>query len=245
MKAVFSPKLKKILPLVFCLSLILTVGLYFTFQKQGLFIDEIYSYGLSNSEYAPFLKDLKGGDVVGQIYTRQDLMDYVAVQEGESFGFFQSVYYNQEQDVHPPLYYFFLHLASLLTPNRLSPWSGLALNYVFFLALLLLLDALGRRLFSHPAARWSTLLCYGLSSLALSALNMIRMYMLLSFFLAGGRMLLPFRRMSPSSGAVIPVSSLASVDLPDPDSPTTATDSPFSRLIHTSFKANVLCRPFV
>ena len=182
MKAVFSPKLKKILPLVFCLSLILTVGLYFTFQKQGLFIDEIYSYGLSNSEYAPFLKDLKGGDVVGQIYTRQDLMDYVAVQEGESFGFFQSVYYNQEQDVHPPLYYFFLHLASLLTPNRLSPWSGLALNYVFFLALLLLLDALGRRLFSHPAARWSTLLCYGLSSLALSALNMIRMYMLLSFF---------------------------------------------------------------
>ena len=176
--------LKKSLPLLLCLLLCLAAGLWFSLKKQGLFIDEIYSYGLSNSEYAPFIKDLKDGSVAGQTYTRQDLMDYVAVQDGESFGFFQSVYYNQEQDVHPPLYYFLLHLISALTPNAMTKWTGLALNYLFFLGTLLLIFAVGRRIFECPASVYAAVLCYGLSSLALSALNMIRMYMLLSFFSA-------------------------------------------------------------
>ena len=174
--------LRKSLPLLVCLLLSLAAGLWFSSQKQGLFIDEIYSYGLSNSEYAPFIKDLKGGDVVDQIYTRQDLMDYVAVQDGESFGFFQSVYYNQEQDVHPPLYYFLLHLISVLTPNAMNQWTGLLLNFLFFLGTMLLIWAIGRRIFERPASTVAAVLCYGLSSLAMSALTTIRMYMLLSFF---------------------------------------------------------------
>lgn len=184
MTSAAKQKLKKLLPFLLCLTLILAAGLWYSLKKQGLFIDEIYSYGLSNSEYAPFIKDLKEGGVVDQTFTRQDLMNYVAVQDGESYGFFQSVYYNQEQDVHPPLFYYLLHLISALTPNVMSKWTGLALNYLFFLGTLLLIWAVGKRIFRRPEAPPAAVLCYGLSSLALSALNMIRMYMLLSFFSA-------------------------------------------------------------
>ena len=38
------------------------VCLLFGCRKSGMFIDEIYTYGLSNSSYAPYITDIKGGN---------------------------------------------------------------------------------------------------------------------------------------------------------------------------------------
>ena len=99
--------LKKHGPLLLVLAVILAVCLLFAQRKNGMFIDEIYTYGLSNSHYAPFLEDVAGGELEGAVLTRQDLLDYVTVGEGEFFDL-GSVYYNQVHDVHPPLYYWLL-----------------------------------------------------------------------------------------------------------------------------------------
>ena len=63
------------------------VCLLFSCRKSGMFIDEIYTYGLSNRSYAPYITDIKGGSALGQVITREELFDYVAVTEGEGFDF--------------------------------------------------------------------------------------------------------------------------------------------------------------
>lgn len=81
--------------------IVTAVCFMFCCRKSGMFIDEIYTYGLSNSSYAPYITDVKGGNAIGQVISREELFDYVAVTGGEGFDF-GSVYYNQAMDVHPP-----------------------------------------------------------------------------------------------------------------------------------------------
>ena len=45
------------------LLVILSVSLLFAQRKNGMFIDEIYTYGLSNSHYAAYLEDVAGGSL--------------------------------------------------------------------------------------------------------------------------------------------------------------------------------------
>lgn len=163
------------------LALILILGgcLWFARQKSGLFIDEIYTYGLSNSHYAPFLNDMTGGSLEGATLTRQQLMDYLVVNDGESLDF-ASVYYNQVHDVHPPLYYWLMNIACSLTPNVFSYWSGLILNLILYLLTAVLLYALSFTLFEDRLNAALAALLYGLSALGLSTMLMIRMYVLMA-----------------------------------------------------------------
>ena len=170
---------KKYGALVLALAVITAVCGLFAFRKNGMFIDEIYTYGLSNSHYAPFLTDVAGGKLEDVLITRQDLLDYVAVTDGEGLDF-GSVYYNQVHDVHPPLYYWLFHLASCLTPNVFSKWTGLALDYLLFLLTLLALYRLVLTLFDSRNCAVAAVILYGLSGLGLSTMLMIRMYVLMT-----------------------------------------------------------------
>jgi 4-amino-4-deoxy-L-arabinose transferase-like glycosyltransferase len=146
-----------------------------------MFIDEIYTYGLSNSHYQPFLKDVAGGSLENAVLTRQDLLDYVIVNDGEALDF-GSVYYNQVQDVHPPLYYWLFHLVSCLTPNVYSKWTGLGLNLLLLGLTLLALYQLVMTLFNSRTAALAAVILYGLSGLGLASMLLIRMYMLMTLF---------------------------------------------------------------
>ena len=163
------------------LALILILGgcLWFARQTSGLFIDEIYTYGLSNSHYAPFLSDMTGGSLEGATLSRQQLMDYLVVNDGESLDF-ASVYYNQVHDVHPPLYYWLMNIACSLTPNVFSYWSGLILNLLLYLLTAVLLYALCLTLFEDRLNAALAAVLYGLSALGLSTMLMIRMYVLMA-----------------------------------------------------------------
>ena len=164
-----------------CLVLVVVTGVCFLFasRKSGMFIDEIYTYGLSNSHYAPFLDDVKGGSLVDQTVSRQELLDYMMVNPGESFDF-GSVYYNQVNDVHPPLYYWLFNMASSLTPGVFSKWTGLALDYALYMVAVVLLYLLSLRLFDSRWLAAAAAALYGLSVIGLSTMVMIRMYVLLT-----------------------------------------------------------------
>ena len=159
--------------------MVTAVCLLFSCRKSGMFIDEIYTYGLSNSSYAPYITDIKGGSALGLVITRQELFDYVAVTEGEGFDF-GSVYYNQAMDVHPPLYYWIFNAVSSLFPNTFSKWTGLALDYVIYMLALLCLYKLVKTLFGSRDIACAGVILYGLSLLGLSTMLMIRMYVLLT-----------------------------------------------------------------
>ena len=72
-------------------------------RKEGFFLDEIYSYGLANSSYVPFLSWLHGGEQVANgklpeaVFTQSEFLNYVAPQGSTRFDY-ASVYYNQTQD---------------------------------------------------------------------------------------------------------------------------------------------------
>ena len=162
------------------LAVIVGVCLLFSHRKSGMFIDEIYTYGLSNSHYAPYLTDAAGGTLRDQTLTRQDFLDYVTVEDdGPDLG---SVYYNQVRDVHPPLYYWLFHLCSQLTPRVFTKWTGLALDGVIYLLTCLLLYRLVLALYGSRFNAAATVALYGLSTIGLSTMVMIRMYVLMTLF---------------------------------------------------------------
>lgn len=161
--------------------LVSAVCLLFSCRKSGMFIDEIYTYGLSNSYYAPYVTDIKGGSALGETYTHDELFDYLAVTQGEGFNY-GSVSYDQAMDVHPPLYYWIFHTLCSLFPGSFTKWTGLALDYVIYMLCLLALYKLLMQLFgSRPIACAGTGL-YGLSTIGLSTMLMIRMYVLLTLW---------------------------------------------------------------
>ena len=165
--------------LLLALVLIGCVCLLFASRKQGMFIDEIYTYGLSNSSYAPFLSDVKGGSIEHTVITREELLDYVSVLGGEGFDV-GSVYYNQVHDVHPPLYYWLFNLVSTLAKGSFSKWPALALDGLLYLGCVVLLYALVRKLGGGRYVAAAAAALYGLSVIGLSTMIMIRMYVLLT-----------------------------------------------------------------
>lgn len=78
---------------VLVIIMITLVAFCFCIVKSGYFLDEIYSFGLSNSEYKPFLLDVMDGDITEKVITYKDFFYYVAV--GENRFNYDSVYYNQ------------------------------------------------------------------------------------------------------------------------------------------------------
>ena len=169
----------RILLLIILISVLVSV--FFGFRKEGMFLDELYSYGLSNSHYAPFVENIKGGNFIDKVITNDELSDYITVAKGEGFNY-GSVYYNQSQDVHPPLFYMLLHTVCSFFPGMFSKWFGLGLNMAIFALTLIMLYKTSELIFNNKNVSCIAALFYGLSHAALSTVNMIRMYMLLAFF---------------------------------------------------------------
>ena len=170
---------RKIHIVLFFISVIISFA-YWGNKKEGLFIDELYSYGLSNSYYAPYLDDLKDFSDGWAIYERNDIRDYLEVRENDEKFSFSSVYYNQTQDNSPPLFYMFLNAASSLFPNSHSKWIGLSLNLFIFLLLIWGLYSLCLRLFNNSDLSLFTCAMYVFSSIGMSTALLIRMYALLT-----------------------------------------------------------------
>ena len=171
---------------ILALAFVMTAGvcLLFCTRKQGLFIDEVYTYGLSNSYEAPYLTDLKDGDLTDKIITREEAEAYLTVGPEDAFRF-DSVYHNLERDVHPPLYYWIFHFVSSVFQHSSSKWIGLGINAVLFLLTCAVLSALCLQLYSSLEVSAAVTALYGMSVLGLSTVMMIRMYMLLAFFTVG------------------------------------------------------------
>lgn len=163
----------------------------FTFQRVGCFSDEVWSYGLSNSYYQPFLY-LKDGTAYNDndyyasnlINTDQwvqgsVLRDYLTVQPGERFAYL-SVYHNQILDCHPPLYYMLLHTVCSFFPNRFSWWYGLSLNLAFFVGTQVFLFLASKELTGKDEAGLLACLLYGGGTGMLCTFVFIRQYSLLT-----------------------------------------------------------------
>lgn len=170
---------KRVVSTIVVFVLIIATAFGFMLEKKGLFLDEIYSYGLSNSHYAPFLSTIFDDGFVDKTFTSSDFNHYLTVQDGELFDV-ESVFYNQAHDVHPPLYYLLLNAVSSFTPNSFSIWTGLLLGLPIWLLTGLLLYRLAKRITGKWELALLAVALWTLSQAGISSLLMIRMYVLLT-----------------------------------------------------------------
>ena len=150
---------------------------YFGYKKEGLFMDELWTFNLSNGYFFPMVGD------ASSYYDRWLPGDFFhdALVASKPFSF-DSVFYNQSADVHPPLYYAIIHFICSITIGEYSKWHGIILNIALFLISQILLFELTKKVTKET--RYALVVCflYGFSIGTISMCVSIRMYMLLTLF---------------------------------------------------------------
>lgn len=179
MKAIIN---KHMTILVLCIVIILQtfVMLYWCTQKQAYFCDEMYSYGLSNNhnEWHLYLED----DYLNTWHDSSLWHDYLTVQEDHRFDY-GTVVRNQSEDVHPPLYYFVIHTVCSFFPEQFSKWFGLLPNVLFFIMTQIIFYLVMKALTNNSSFAIVPVILYGFSVGAIDTVLLIRMYMMLSFWI--------------------------------------------------------------
>ncbi len=156
---------------VIVVSLLVTA--FFGTKKQGYFIDENYTYTISNGTQLGISVD--NG-------TWNDTAKFLGqvVSEGEENFSFGQMYQNAANDVHPPLYYVIFHFVSSVFTGVYSKWIGLGINLVLLLLTLMTVQKLAYRLSGENIpVTVMTLLFFGISPATISNAMLIRMYLLM------------------------------------------------------------------
>lgn len=150
-------------------------------KKEGYHIDEIFSYGLSNAYYDPF-PYYGTDDYFMQWHDVEFFSDYVTVSEEHRFAY-DSVWYNQSEDVHPPLFYALLHTVCSFFPETYSNWYAISVNIIFSAFNIILLYRIACFVFEEKK-EWALLVCaaYGFSAGCVSNAIYFRMYVMVTFF---------------------------------------------------------------
>ena len=155
------------------------VCLYFASQKNSFYCDEPWSYGLANSQKYAFIDKISFDmfDEYGWV-TKDWFNNYVIVDKNNPLSFSQA-YHNQELDVHPPFYYFLLHIASLFT-RHLSKWPGIILNLIILIGFDFVFFYVAKSIFRDKVKAVLALVLFSLSPAGLSDILYTRMYFLLT-----------------------------------------------------------------
>ena len=175
---------------ILLLSLQICLLISYMNKKTGWFIDEIFSYGLSNCSNGGVLypEGTWNDDINDRIFNKwisgRTFAKYITVQEGEKFAY-KHVWQNQEKDNHPPLYYLILHTICSFFPEAFSKWQGFSINIVCFIFTQILLFAIGKRILKSDIQ--ALLLCafYGFGISAINNFVYIRMYALFTVLSLG------------------------------------------------------------
>ncbi len=112
--------------------------------------------------------------------TREDAKQYLTIGKDDIFNY-ASVYYNQSRDVHPPLFYFTVHLVSTIFFGVFSKYIIFTINLIFlilsFIVIRKILIILDKKYLTIPI-----IILYGLSIGSISIMMFLRMYQMLTFF---------------------------------------------------------------
>ena len=165
-----------LLALVLVLAVQTVMMGYFGQKKAGYHVDEVYTYELSNypgtffSETEGFLDTWVDGSFFQESMSVDGLGDLD----------YSIPYHNQENDVHPPVYYFVIHTVSALFHGEVSKWIGILPNMFFCLLTTVLLYLVAARLFPNRVLALLVAAMWAWSVGAMTTAVFIRMYALLT-----------------------------------------------------------------
>lgn len=148
-------------------------------NKQGFFVDELWGYGLANSYYHPhvYSDDAFNGEYLSPEYFKS----YLEVSEDDAFKY-GSVFYNQSQDAHPPLFYCVLHTISSVFLNTFSKWYGIIPNIICFIVTAICMYAVAKKIIKNCYIAIIPVVLWGFSTQTVSYTILVRMYMMFAMF---------------------------------------------------------------
>lgn len=142
--------------------------------------DEVISYEfVCQFQYPWICDDRPEATYLNNWYNLEYYTDYFTVSNEEAFDL-KGVYDGLKGDVHPLLYYFFLHIMCCFF-GYFTKWSGIIVNIVFFVASNIILYLISKKLIKSKAVQLIPSLVYGFSVGAISNVLLARMYMQLTF----------------------------------------------------------------
>lgn len=141
---------------------------------------ENYKYYKNNPDEFKALEEEKITSELPVWKTPEEAKDYLVVSEDEITNYI-SPYYHQTRDVHPPLFYFLVHLVSSLFAGTFTKYSIFFINLIFLLATCLVLRKI-LILFNREKLVVPATLLYGLCMGTISMAVFLRMYSMLTFF---------------------------------------------------------------
>ena len=155
----------------------LLLSVFWAGKKSYLFLDELFSYAASNRAEGT-AAELPANEWLDEGW----FLDYVSANPQHTFEY-RIPFRNQDTDVHPPLFYLFLHTACSLIPGKFSYWAGTGCNILFFIGCTLVLYCLGTRLFEDKNSGLLSAFLFAISYGGLNTMVFIRMYMLLTLII--------------------------------------------------------------
>ncbi len=168
-------------PLLFAVIILhILVSAVIGFNKQYLFTDEVYTYGLANSEEYSFIDPGKNPTLLN--WTDGEFFKtYLQYDESTPFSF-HAAFVNQANDVHPPLYYCLIHIVSFFLRNMgYSPIPGIVLNLLCIPFIDLLLYYIAKYfLGGNQGGALAVVVLWAFSASGLSNVIFIRMYWLMT-----------------------------------------------------------------
>jgi len=181
LKNIFTWVLSK--PYIFLTLIVVTqilTILYFTDQKKGFHLDEIYSHVQANGNLngTQARNDI---DMHDKWNNAEYYYNFLTVQKNERFDF-KSVYNTISRNVHPPFYHMQLHAIYSFFPDVFSKWISVIINIFWLTLTSILLYFLSLQIFKDkiislfPSAVWSV--CNG----AITNAIFFRMYATQTFF---------------------------------------------------------------
>lgn len=161
--------------MVLILGIQLALSVFWADQKQYLAPDELFSYvSANNPDYI--------GSVPKDVWLDGEWYEQYASAQAEHTYEYSIPYYNQDKDVHPPLFYLFLHTACSMIPGEFSFQAGTAFNIVFFMACTVALYFLTKEVFKSRVCSILTAFLFAVSYAGLNTMVFVRMYMLMALF---------------------------------------------------------------
>ena len=180
MEELIIDKKKAIKYLIIIILILIGIRVYFGYQKEDFFMDETFSYTLMNMKEGAGM--VQTAPEFNNIWISGNKIKNMLTISNDEILRYDTVYYNQTQDVHPPLYYFLLHTASALSFGNFTKWTGIILNIIIFVGICAVLYIIGKKIFKSTIWALVLVAIYGVSTGAIFSTIFIRMYELLILF---------------------------------------------------------------
>ena len=180
MEELIIDKKKALKYLILIILILIGIRVYFGYQKEDFFMDETFSYTLMNMKEGAGM--VQTAPEFNNTWISGDKIKNMLIVSKDEILRYDIVYYNQTQDVHPPIYYFLLHTASALSFGNFTKWTGIILNIIIFVGICAVLYIIGKKIFKSTIWALVLVAIYGVSTGGVFSTIFIRMYELLIFF---------------------------------------------------------------